>query len=197
MFCQNCGMEVASTYKLCPTCGGRAFSTHIVGEAVNTQLPSTEDGVQSSQSVHNLPIAASPSDGLLNTMRVLLLVDAFINMGGLVYAFAMSVDLLSFTFATTTGGLATIAGGLIAVGTIFVIVMVPTWGMWTLKRWGRILFSVASFLVLLPDFAGQNSSGFGALIDSLYTLDIMVTGAILILVWFTPLKGRFLSGPRK
>lgn len=25
MFCQSCGMEVASTYKMCPKCGGRQF----------------------------------------------------------------------------------------------------------------------------------------------------------------------------
>jgi uncharacterized RDD family membrane protein YckC len=44
MFCQSCGMEVASTYKICPKCGGKSFGAQMLSsvsaqQPVSTPLP--------------------------------------------------------------------------------------------------------------------------------------------------------------
>jgi len=51
MFCQACGMEVASTYKFCPKCGGKDFSAQLQN---SSWIPPT--------TTHPLPVQpANPS----------------------------------------------------------------------------------------------------------------------------------------
>ena len=52
MFCQDCGMEVASTYKMCPKCGGKQFAKGVpqLKEQPQPKPPFTPTPVQESAS---------------------------------------------------------------------------------------------------------------------------------------------------
>ena len=41
MFCQSCGMEVASTYKMCPKCGGKQFGAEMRPDDCTQPIPTT------------------------------------------------------------------------------------------------------------------------------------------------------------
>lgn len=59
MFCQSCGMEVASTYKMCPKCGGKQFGAKMRPDDYPPTTPSDH-----LESKHESDVATWPFPGV-------------------------------------------------------------------------------------------------------------------------------------
>lgn len=86
MFCQGCGMEAASTYKICPKCGGRRFES--------------DTATHAEPSVTRAEVYAPPTDSVdKKSESIWTILGYFFSLITVVY-----VLLVAFTDVDITGG---------------------------------------------------------------------------------------------
>lgn len=94
MFCQECGMEVASTYKICPKCGGRKFESDTANHA---ELSVTRDAVHGLRTRQTPPPAFDSVDKKPESLWTIL--GYLFSLITVIY-----VLLVAFTGIDITGG---------------------------------------------------------------------------------------------
>lgn len=180
MYCQSCGMEVASNYKICPKCGGRNFTDcHNRSVTVSVPRPSIN------------PSGANYSpDTLLKAFRIIVIVDS-VTYILLAFSGIMNKEFRDFVASDSLS----IIVSFIVLLTIVLVGLAVNLGLYRLRKWARIVFTLFSVLSLLMLFLPSNNGVLSDGLDGVVELvGWMTSGALAIMVWFSPLKTQFGGG---
>lgn len=179
MYCQSCGMEVASNYKICPKCGGRNF-TDCHNHSVTASVPKPSPN----------PSGANYSpDALLKAFRIIVIV----NYAALILSIFLTVIDKEFRDFIAKEPLSIVV--ILIVLAIALVGLAVNIGLYRLRKWARIVFAlffVLSFSMLF--LLNNNEVLSDGLADLLELVEWMTSGALAILAWFSPLKSQFGGG---
>lgn len=209
MFCQSCGMEVASNYKICPKCGGKQFGVNMMGHAQRT-APTVESLVAAESHTEPTYFAVSVSKLLIMSIFTLSLYELYwfyrnwklikereslniMPVARAIFAVFFCYDLFKRirTSATSLGlGGASLQSGLLATGWIVLILLQRLPGPFGLVTFFGVLF-------LLPVQKAVNQINDREL-PSLDPNDRFTTGNVVAIVigcmlWVLVIIGAFMG----
>jgi hypothetical protein len=134
---------------------------------------------------------------LVRILRILIAAEALCSVVSIAAGMVLEKDLplaLQEFVAEQKSGSSNLAISLVAMASLLAIVV--AWiGLWRLKAWSRMLYTIGSAVGLLavPFYGATVWDGTAAMF---YMLSVTASGATLALIWLSPVADHFRIGSR-